>query len=374
MSSYPSVFLQNELHQIFDKIVRNKSCAIVGVSGVGKTYAIKHILNPAVQFHHFAAVQDDTAIANGNLVNPHTCIFLTVDINTAGRINAETDVTVFIFDIILKEVEQLVNKSLAFQPVRQEIQHILTNSTPQTVVMDAHAAIGKCFDCLPLNQCRVVIILDAIEKLKGKNLDHIFSHLCALPGEFDHQLVYIVPTRFTVAQLLRELRTPSNHREVERFVSSIFNQPCYLNPYQGKDLDMVFETMLKYRKRKHWTYSDEIYQHIKHLSGGHGRFMQILLREDNLNIIDGGSNVKVIASRLLDNPTTRRACERFIDNLTHNEKKILQNASLGNSLYQGVADVAAVIDQLQKKGLLVQERVNIPLLEPLLRTQSDVAS
>jgi DNA-binding winged helix-turn-helix (wHTH) protein len=321
----PVTFRYHLVENLIQLIKAGESAAVIGVASVGKSNLVRCLQQEDIQELHLGAEKDEI-------------LMVLIDSNDLTSVTEWN----FLELLMYRLTAHCQNANLPTEVVsRLETWHekLLQRGDDLTT---AYRCIEQALYWLcQVNKLRVALLLDEFEALYQQLNPRFWANLRALRDKNKYSLAYLLFLRRDLDDVL--LTTPETESFAELFQAHIFGLPPYDLP--GTELMLL---RLSRRQRVEWP--AQVIPEVFDLSGGHGGLMRVMFGKA-LPALKAGQAVDF--APLMNDLEIKEECGKIWTSLTELEKAWLQEfVEEGNPDRLG-ADSQAVLDKLNRKGLIV---------------------
>ncbi len=340
MQPRPITYRAEIIEPALASIVAGECCSIVGMSGVGKSNLVQHLLRADVLRHYLGDQAD-------------TLRFVTFDTNMLADWSAWG-----VFEGLIEALLSALTSELPHDVVSRlhaGHQQVLAATGEHTI------ALRQCAEILSLLcvQWRIVLLFDEFDSLFAQLAGSVLRNLRGLRDRHKYRLMYLTFSR----QPLISLRDEADWDEIEPFIELLSLRELGLTPLRDQDAAMEVE---RFAKRHNHTLQRESLPRIVALSGGHPALLRALAQEALL----AEKTIALQAEQIQRLPAIRLECTKIWQQLGGDEQDDLLAAAHAGKLN------ASNVQPLILKGLLYAHpggkfTIFSPLFQAYLATLSD---
>jgi hypothetical protein len=297
-------------------IAAGECCSIIGMSGVGKSNLIQHLLRPDVQRHYLAE-------SAGELQ------FVVFDTNMLAEWSPWG-----VFEGLAEALLALPGPDLEPE-LAERIR--LAHSHALGAVGNYAAALRECAAALALlcERQRTVVLFDEFDPLFSQLPGSVLRNLRGLRDRHKYRLIYLTFSR----QPLPDLRDDDEWDDIEPFVELLSLRELGLGPLRDAD---AADEVDRFAARHARTLEHRLREQIVTQSGGHPALVRALTQQTLL--VQG--NPGALGKDLHTIPALRLECTKIWQQLSGDEQDTLALAAHNRSV------VGRLAHMLSLKGLL----------------------
>lgn len=346
LTTQRSGFRQPETEQLFKWMQAGESASIIGISGVGKSNLFNHLRNPQTQAAYLDNSEAITVIVRANF-------HYIPDFSDRS-----------IYSLILEQLELLEGDADRLGLSAQDIEQISHYHEQLLDAKDDVLKVQRYFKLalrvlLGQSKRRLVFLFDQFDDVYQEAEARLFANLRGLREAYKYRISYLVFTRDMLPNLI-EL-----DQAREEFYELLASNIMGLKPYAKSD---ALSVLARVAGRNQLTLTDELRDCLYGLAGGHAGLLRAALLGAAQDKLAGQLHQDGTAARLLKIPGVEMECEKLWRSLSTHEQRTL----MAKAQAFGTAEDAAVVSQLQIKGLLTEGDTAVifsPLFAQFVETQ-----
>lgn len=310
-------FRQEILTPLFGLIRKNESCVVAGISNIGKSRMLQHMLRPKVR-HHYLEDSNDSMI------------LVWVDCNRVAELSS-----LGLYELMLTSLVESVDSSL--YPSLAEIRdRSIAEQNP--LLAQRNIELATRF-LIHEKDYQITFILDEFDLLYQMLDRQALASLRALRDMNKYQLGYTLFMREHPAAL----RALDN---IEGFYELLSDSILYLNPYSREDAYEVIELIAQQRQLTLSLIDIEL---IRELSGGHPGLIYSFIRYvSNAQRNEPQQSIENWIDKAIQSSEVQEECRKIWVSIRHEEQRVLHNIALAALVSQ--SELESVIN----KGLILR--------------------
>lgn len=301
MNQRPVTYRAEIIGPLLNSIAAGECCSIVGISGVGKSNMVQHMLQPDI-LRHYIGDQADTL----RFVMLDTNMF--AEQSPWGFFEGLTEA------LIASTSADLPQEQLArLRSAHQEILHATGGYA---------LALRRCTEVLDIlcTQQRLVIMFDEFDPLFEQLTEAVLRNLRGLRDRYKYRLMYLTFSR----QPLIKLRDADDWDAIEPFVELLSLRELGLHPLSDDD---AAAEVRRFAARHNQTVTASTQTSIVGLSGGHPALLRALTQA----ALPDEQHIAIPIEELCQRPTLRLECAKIWQQLTGDERDGLLAVARGRT-------------------------------------------
>ena len=323
-----------------------ESASIIGISGVGKSNLFNHLRSPQTQAAYLDNSEAITVVVRANF-------HYIPDFSDRS-----------IYSLILEQLELLEGDADRLGLSAQDIEQISHYHEQLLDAKDDVLKVQRYFKLalrvlLGQSKRRLVFLFDQFDDVYQEAEARLFANLRGLREAYKYRISYLVFTRDMLPNLI-EL-----DQAREEFYELLASNIMGLKPYAKSD---ALSVLARVAERNQLSLTDELRDCLYGLAGGHAGLLRAALLGAAQDKLAGQLHQDGTAARLLKIPGVEMECEKLWRSLSTHEQRTL----MAKAQAFGTAEDAAVVSQLQIKGLLTEGDTAVifsPLFAQFVKTQ-----
>jgi hypothetical protein len=297
MQPRPITYRAEIIGPLLTSIAAGECCSVVGISGVGKSNMVQHMLRPDVLRHHLGDQAD-------------TLRFVILDANMLADWSAWG-----MFEGLIEALLSTLGSELVEEGVASlRAAHTQVLATPgQPALAFRHCAEALALLCA---RWRVVLLFDEFDPLFAQLPGAVLHNLRGLRDRHKYRLMYLTFSR----QPLASLRDDGDWNAIEPFVELLTLRELGLQPLHDEDARLEVQRFTARHDRAIGAMAQSL---IVELSGGHPALLRALIQEALHD------EARIVAERqhLHRSPAIRLECAKIWQQLTGDEQDELLAAA-----------------------------------------------
>lgn len=327
---------RNLVTALMDRIKGGESCALLGVSGVGKSALLRRLQQHSLKRHYLGDAFD-------------RFLFIIVDCNMLTEVSAWGA-----FELMLRRLADGI-PSAQSNPENTGLRESLGALYQESQAAHDRAlaqrnlsrALRQVFDAGFL---KVIFFLDEFDSLLTALDAQFLNNLRGVRDEFRPNIVYVTLTR-RVFPILR-----SDIKETAEGFNEMFRSTFALRPYTREEARLVLGEMMAMAQFE--LHEDEIGGLIR-ATGGHAALLKAGFEYLRKNRAADAVNLNAMSA----NPIIADEARKILESLDQHERRVLAQVSRHESIAPGDG---AVAEHLKVKGLVVDKGGTYALFAPLV--------
>lgn len=332
MQLRPITYRSEIISPVLTSLAAGECCSVIGMSGVGKSNMVQHMLRPDVLAHYLGEQAEHFR-------------FVTLDANLLAEWSA-WGFFEGLYAALLAVYESELPSDV-IPRVRSTHAQLLTHTDHYAV------ALRGCAELLGLlcQDRQLVLILDEFDPLFSALPEQVFRNLRGLRDCHKYRLMYLTFSR----QLLPLLRDDDDWDVIEPFVELLSLRELGLHPLRYVD---ALDEVQRFAQRHQQLLDTTAAETIAEVSGGHPALLRALVQQE---LVTPGT-IKAKQAELHLQPTIRLECAKIVQQLTGDEQEALLQVAGGLPIDDAHTRI------LLLKGLFCQQNEKIAIFSPILLT------
>lgn len=327
---------RNLVTALMDRIKSGESCALLGVSGVGKSALLRRLQQPALKRHYLGDAFD-------------RYLFIVVDCNMLTELSAWGA-----FELMLRRLADSMADS-GTNPDRAALGERLSDLYRESQTARDRALAQRNLSralrhILDASFIKITFFLDEFDSLLGELDAQFLNNLRGVRDEFRPNIVYVTLTR-RVFPILR-----SDIKETAEGFNEMFRSTFALRPYTREEARLVLGEMMANAQFE--LPEDEIGGLIR-ATGGHAALLKAGFEYLRKNRAPDAVNLNAMSA----NPIIADESRKIWESLDQHERRVLAQVARHESIAPGDR---AVAEHLKVKGLVVDKGGTDALFSPLV--------
>jgi len=348
-------FRAEETAHIMRRWQSHSSCALVGVSGVGKSNLLHHLADPVVVQHYLGwTTQDFRAV----IIDTNMLVTMRGDDpDVDSQFRAWSGYELMMHRLYMAFYDDPLLDEDDAQAFFRAYQLLQDARNPIFNYMGLRY-LERGLDIILKRGLRLVIMFDEAERLFDQMPAKFFLSLRGLRDRYKTQFAYLTFSRWTMSQTAQHYQF--NPRSIESFIELFVDHTHYVGPYSHRDATVMIERMIQQHNIAH--FPQHLIEYLLYISGGFASLLRAGFRGLQIygGSIDSGDTFKPEAQRrllsqLLTVEGIRAESEAMWFSLTDDERRTVKSFASG---IQEPADdsMRRAIDELLRKNILFHDR------------------
>ncbi|MBV9229612.1 MAG: winged helix-turn-helix domain-containing protein [Chloroflexi bacterium] len=328
-------FREEDVRYAMQSLLIGKSCALIGVGGIGKTSLLRQLVSTPVRQHYL----------NGD---HHHFIFLPIDAHEVAKPSS-----LAYYRLMASLLEPVLERNGQLLPIRNPLS--MTNEEL------ARQALFDRVDALVSTNEHLILVFffDEFDVAFTEVEPHFFRVLLALRNRAQGRICYVIASN-NMPALICDGRSRKVVREM--FVELFNGNVRGIKPFEGRDAQTMLEQDLAQKDQV----SPELQRLALEITGAHPGLLKSTLdalSEGSIEAEEQDIPEQIIEKLLYDMPVVSR-CEQLWNSLSEIEqyclkyvrKSMLTKSAIGQ--HYPVQQINDAIQILQLKGILLEVQRN----------------